>query len=91
MRWVSVRGLRHYFLMLYLNTEFEALPYAPEEGFLEYIQETRPDIVTVDRRWFQGDASWRAFLEHPQRFGYWKQAIGPYLWLFGRGDIIPRP
>ena len=90
-RWVSVRGLRHYFLMLYLNTEFEALPYAPEEGFLDYIQETQPDILTVDRRWFQGDATWRAFLEQPQRFGYWKQKIGPYRWLFGRGEIIPPP
>jgi len=90
-RWVSVRGLRHYFLMLYLNTEFEALPYAPEEGFLDYIQETQPDIITVDRRWFHGDASWRTFFEHPRRFGYWKREIGPYRWLFGRRDVIPPP
>ncbi len=90
-RWVSTRGLRHYFLMLYLPTEFEALPYAPEEGFLAYVQETQPDIITVDRRWFDGDSSWQAFLDAPEKYGYWVRSVGPYRWLFGRQDVIPPP
>lgn len=91
LRWVSTRGLRHYFLMLYLEGNFQALPYAPEEGFLADIQEKRPDIITVDTRWFYGDASWEAFRDRPQAYGYWRRSVGKHRLLFVRRDVIPPP
>ena len=74
----------HYFLVLYLGPHFEALPFAPEEGFRDYLETYRPDLFLVDLRWYTGDEAWRAFFQNPEAFGYRAYRIHDTRWLYVR-------
>ncbi len=89
-RLTATARVAHYFLLYYLSDpRFVEVPYAPAEGFVDYLRAREADAVIVHRPYFSGDASWEAFAEDPAAFGFVRvQVLDEKRWLFIRAEAL---
>ncbi len=81
----------HYDLLNYLSRPWEELPYLPDEGFLDFVAQTQPDLMVVDLSHFHGDDGWEAFAQDPTPYGYWRLSLSGDRLIFGRQGVVAPP